>query len=36
MREPRETREPQHHTPQFLQRSPTSQRLDVEDEFEDE
>jgi uncharacterized LabA/DUF88 family protein len=39
MREPRESREPRdapHHTPQFLQRSPTSQRVEVEDEFEDE
>jgi hypothetical protein len=37
MREPRESREPRH-TPQFLQRSPSSQRVavDVEDEFEDE
>jgi len=34
-REPREGREPRH-TPQFLQRSPTSQRVEVEDEFEDE
>jgi hypothetical protein len=33
--EPREGREPRH-TPQFLQRSPTSQRVEVEDEFEDE
>jgi uncharacterized LabA/DUF88 family protein len=41
MREPREGREPRgprepQHTPQFLQRSPTSQRLEVEDEFDDE
>jgi uncharacterized LabA/DUF88 family protein len=38
MREPRESREPREpkHTPQFLQRSPTSQRIEVEDEFEDE
>jgi uncharacterized LabA/DUF88 family protein len=38
MREPRESREPREpkHTPQFLQRSPTSQRIGVEDEFEDE
>ena len=37
-REPRDTREPREprHTPQFLQRSPTSQRVEVEDEFEDE
>jgi hypothetical protein len=44
-REPREMREPRgdarelrepRHTPQFLQRSPTSQRVEVEDEFEDE
>src|SRR5499433_4185143 len=35
MREPREPREPRH-TPQFLQRSPTAQRVEVEDEFEDE
>jgi uncharacterized LabA/DUF88 family protein len=40
-REPREVRgDPQRdvarHTPQFLQRSPTSQRVDVEDEFEDD
>jgi uncharacterized LabA/DUF88 family protein len=34
-RDPREPREPKH-TPQFLQRSPTSQRVEVEDEFEDE
>jgi hypothetical protein len=34
-REPREGREPRH-TPQFLQRSPTSQRVEVEDEFEDD
>ena len=36
-REPREGRGPAH-TPQFLQRSPTSQRVEVEaeDEFEDE
>jgi len=34
-REPREGREPRH-TPQFLQRSPTSQRVEVEDEFEEE
>jgi hypothetical protein len=34
-REPREAREPRH-TPQFLQRSPTAQRVEVEDEFEDE
>ena len=35
-REPREGRE-QRHTPQFLQRSPTSQRVEVEDdEFEDD
>src|ERR1700749_2246577 len=35
VREPREPREPRdvsRHTPQFLQRSPTSQRVDVEDE----
>jgi len=38
MREPRDPREPREpkHTPQFLQRSPTSQRVEVEDEFEDE
>ena len=37
-REPRDGRDPRepHHTPQFLQRSPTSQRVEVEDEFEDE
>jgi hypothetical protein len=37
-REPRELRDPREpqHTPQFLQRSPTSQRVEVEDEFEDE
>jgi uncharacterized LabA/DUF88 family protein len=37
-REPREAREPREprHTPQFLQRSPTAQRVEVEDEFEDE
>ncbi len=34
-REPREGREPRH-TPQFLQRSPASQRVEVDDEFEDE
>ena len=34
-REPREAREPRH-TPQFLQRSPTSQRVEVEDEFEED
>jgi uncharacterized LabA/DUF88 family protein len=35
-REPREGREPRH-TPQFLQRSPTSQRVEVEDdEFEED
>ncbi|HTV37010.1 MAG TPA: NYN domain-containing protein [Xanthobacteraceae bacterium] len=34
-REPREGRE-QRHTPQFLQRSPTSQRVELDDEFEDE
>jgi hypothetical protein len=48
MREPREMREPRgpregpgpgpepRHTPQFLQRSPTSQRVEVEEEFDDE
>jgi hypothetical protein len=38
IREPREAREPREprHTPQFLQRSPTAQRVEVEDEFEDE
>ena len=38
LREPREQREPREprHTPQFLQRSPTAQRVEVEDEFEDE
>jgi hypothetical protein len=35
LREPREPREPRH-TPQFLQRSPTAQRVEAEDEFEDE
>jgi uncharacterized LabA/DUF88 family protein len=39
-REPREPREPRgepRHTPQFLQRSPASPRVEVEeDEFEDE
>jgi hypothetical protein len=35
-REPRESRDVSRHTPQFLQRSPTSQRVEVEDEFEDE
>ena len=35
LREPREQREPRH-TPQFLQRSPTAQRVEAEDEFEDE
>ena len=35
-REPREPRDVSRHTPQFLQRSPTSQRVEVEDEFEDE
>jgi hypothetical protein len=39
-REPRESREPreQRHTPQFLQRSATAPRLEVEadDEFDDE
>jgi hypothetical protein len=42
-REPREMREPRQaregsHTPQFLQRSPSAQRVEVEveDEFEDE
>ena len=34
-REPREGREPRH-TPQFLQRSPTSQRVEIDDEFEDD
>jgi uncharacterized LabA/DUF88 family protein len=34
-REPRESREPRH-TPQFLQRSPASQRVAIDDEFEDE
>ena len=38
VREPRELREPREpkHTPQFLQRSPTAQPVEVEDEFEDE
>jgi uncharacterized LabA/DUF88 family protein len=38
LREPREAREPREpkHTPQFLQRSPTAQRVEAEDEFEDE
>jgi len=38
LREPRDQREPREprHTPQFLQRSPTAQRVEVEDEFEDE
>jgi uncharacterized LabA/DUF88 family protein len=38
LREPREQREPREprHTPQFLQRSPTAQRVEAEDEFEDE
>jgi hypothetical protein len=31
----REQREPRH-TPQFLQRSPTAQRIDGEEEFEDD
>jgi hypothetical protein len=37
-REPREGRDPRDpgHTPQFLQRSPTSQRVEVEDEFEED
>jgi len=35
-REPREPRDVARHTPQFLQRSPTAQRVEVEDEFEDE
>lgn len=35
IREPRESRESRH-TPQFLQRSPASQRVGVDDEFEDE
>jgi uncharacterized LabA/DUF88 family protein len=40
-REPREMREPRQaregsHTPQFLQRSPAAQRVEVEDEFEEE
>ena len=34
--EPREQRDVARHTPQFLQRSPTSQRVEVEDEFEDD
>ncbi|MFZ3358961.1 MAG: hypothetical protein WA177_09390, partial [Xanthobacteraceae bacterium] len=37
MREPREGRGEQRHTPQFLQRSPATPRVEVEeDEFEDE
>jgi uncharacterized LabA/DUF88 family protein len=38
LREPREQREPREprHTPQFLQRSPTAQRVEAEDEFEEE
>ena len=35
LRDPREAREPRH-TPQFLQRSPASQRVELDDEFEDE
>ncbi len=39
-REPRDAREPREarHTPQFLQRSPTGQRVEVEveDEFDDD
>ena len=34
-REPRDGREARH-TPQFLQRSPTAQRVEVEEEFDDE
>jgi hypothetical protein len=34
--ESRDQRDVSRHTPQFLQRSPTSQRVDVEDEFEDD
>ena len=34
--EPRDQRDVARHTPQFLQRSPTSQRVEVEDEFEDD
>jgi len=33
--EPREAREPRH-TPQFLQRSATAPRVEVDDEFEDD
>ena len=38
LREPRETREAPRHTPQFLQRGPTAQRveLEVEEEFDEE
>ena len=34
--EPRDQRDVSRHTPQFLQRSPTAQRVDIEDEFEDD
>jgi hypothetical protein len=35
-REMRDAREPQHHTPQFLQRGPAPQRVEIEEEFDED